>query len=140
AAGIALASLAGTPASALTIIGDPELSDDLATPAVPGGPIVPARERGFTFIKTGKQTSCDAVSYRLRFELKGNPELFAHPTFATLVESLRMDFTDQLPAGLGISHFAVKGDVVGAGGGAVPAAVISSTTGPDDTVSLSDFR
>lgn len=145
AAGIAFASLGIAPASALTIIGDPELVDEeVLTPGggASGGTLEPVepRERGVSFLKTGSHRSCDVVSYRLRFELKGKPENFSDPVVIARLEALRLDFKDQLPAGLSVAHVAVKGDVTGAGGGAVPAYAVSTTATPNDTVEVSDFR
>ena len=136
AAGLVLAAMQGTPALA-------QLAPDL----VPGldleaGPRPhPGRGEAEPFFeKTGKQIGCDYVRYRLRFGAKGDPEKFADSDFAAELQNVRMDFRDTLPPGLEIVHVEVSGDGTAAGGGPLPAPVVSTTTNPSDTVEVDNFR
>ncbi|MBN9219037.1 MAG: hypothetical protein J0I79_13880 [Mesorhizobium sp.] len=92
------------------------------------------------FTKKGGQRSCDYVEYFLSFGLRGDPQAFANPNLAAALKAAKLEFKDQLPHGLSIVNVQVAGDGTDAGGGPLPAAVISSSAGPDDTATVSDFR
>jgi hypothetical protein len=137
AAGLAAAVLAAVPAAS-----QPEPGDGMRELA----PLERAdrpREDGFFepfFHKVGTQLSCDHVRYRIRFGFNASPAALDSPLVAEFFDVHRFALTDQLPAGLSIENAVVAGDVTGVGGGAMPAHVISSTGGPDDTVDLGDFQ
>ncbi|CCV10250.1 conserved exported hypothetical protein [Mesorhizobium sp. STM 4661] len=119
------------------VIAGPEPKLELDNPRVVNpepGRIVPF------FTKKGGQRSCDYVFYTLSFGLRGNAQAFANPAFAAALKKAKLDFKDQLPLGLKIVNVNVSGDGTDAAGGALPAATISSSAGPDDTADVSDFR
>ncbi|MCR4269304.1 DUF11 domain-containing protein [Nitratireductor sp. ZSWI3] len=99
----------------------------------------PEKLRPF-FEKRGIQVNCDYVEYRLRFGMRGNPEIMASPLLDTLLTNVRFDLKDQLPADLAITHVDVMGDITGPGGSPAPAHAVGTTASPDDTLSLSNFR
>ncbi|HTV69705.1 MAG TPA: hypothetical protein VMF90_14320 [Rhizobiaceae bacterium] len=142
-AGIALALLAPAGSAKaleitdLTVIPDGVL-DTLVEGIEPIEPVDPLVE--FFFEKTGGQVSCDYVNYTLRYGLRGKPAFLALPAFEAVLAGYSMDFSDQFPAGLSIVDVQVEGDATGAGGGAIPASVISTMATPNDTVTITDFR
>ena len=136
AAGLALAAMQTAPAMA-------QLAPDL----VPGldleGGVEPHPEHGKAepfFTKIGEQLNCNYVRYRLRFGAEGDPAKFLDPAFTANLQNVRMDFRDTLPAGLEIVDIKVSGDGTDAVGGPLPAASISTTTNPNDTVKVDNFR
>ncbi|MEO5759495.1 MAG: hypothetical protein ABIQ51_21860 [Mesorhizobium sp.] len=92
------------------------------------------------FTKKGGQRSCDYVEYFLSFGLRGDPQSFASPSLAAALKKAQLDFKDQLPHGLSIVNVQVAGDGTDSSGGPLPGAVISSSGGPNDTATVSDFR
>lgn len=156
AATIALVALGATPAAAQTA---PVPVGPVNPGAVEGGTLIPAipfrdpardpedrPERGpveepkLVFGKIGKQESCEAVTYWFGFGLRAEPDYFAHPSLQKALGELRLDFRDQMPAGLEIIDVRISGDVTGAGGSAVPAHVLSTTATTNDTLAISDLR
>ncbi|MDX8498424.1 hypothetical protein RFM99_08320 [Mesorhizobium sp. VK4C] len=138
AAGIAVAM---TPAL-------PALAQDKA-PAAAANPESAPEQRGINpelgrivpfFTKIGGQRSCDTVEYVLSFGIHGDPQDFDRPSVAALLKATRLDFRDQLPHGLQIVSVDVVGDGTSASGGPLPAASISTSAGPDDTTTVSNFR
>ena len=115
-------------------LAEPELKLD--EPAVHPG----ADDVKIFFEKTGKQLNCDYVEYHLRFGVKGSPGILGNPALAESLKAIRLDFKDQMPAGLKIETITATGDGTDAVGGALPAPAISTTTNPDDTGTLTDFR
>lgn len=135
AAGIALAAMPLSPAAAQPLPEVvPELRLDHAVPHPGHDDVVPF------FTKKGVQRNCDYVIYNLRFGARGNPEKFFDPAFANGLKALRMDFRDQVAAGLTIVNVQASGDGTDAVGGPLPAATIGTTTNPNDTATISDFR
>jgi hypothetical protein len=140
AAGIAVALAPALPASAAQTIqvaspdGQPFALDNPSIVNPEPGRVVPF------FTKKGGQRSCDTVEYLLSFGLRGEPQGFASPSLAAALKAAKLEFKDQLPHGLRIVNVQVAGDGTDAGGGPLPAAVISSSAGPDDTATVSDFR
>ncbi|AMS39425.1 MULTISPECIES: EB domain-containing protein [Aminobacter] len=135
AAGIALAAMPLSPAAAQPLPEVvPELRLDHAVPHPGHDDVVPF------FTKKGVQRNCDYVIYNLRFGARGNPEKFFDPAFANGLKALRMDFRDQVAAGLTIVDVQASGDGTDAVGGPLPAATIGTTTNPNDTATISDFR
>ena len=136
AAGIAVALMPSASAFAedAAKLAEPELKLD--EPAVHPG----ADDVKIFFEKTGKQLNCDYVEYHLRFGVKGSPGILGNPALAESLKAIRLDFKDQLPAGLKIETITATGDGTDAVGGALPAPAISTTTNPDDTGTLTDFR
>ncbi|MBA3448771.1 MAG: hypothetical protein H0T56_14435, partial [Pseudaminobacter sp.] len=133
AAGLAFASLGMSPAAAQTETPMLELERD-------GDPI---RERESVepfFEKVGKQISCEYVRYRLRFGAEGDPEKLNSEKFINELKEVRMDFRDQLPAGLSVVNVEINGDITDAAGGAAPTAAVSTIATTDDTVTIEDFR
>ncbi|MER8864807.1 DUF11 domain-containing protein [Mesorhizobium sp. M0751] len=123
------------PAGSVTVIPDTKLDFDNPRIVNPEpGRIVPF------FTKKGTQRGCDYVVYSLSFGLRGNPQGFASPGVAAMLKKVRLDFRDQLPHGLRIVGVHVTGDGTDASGGPLPGAAISSSAGPDDTATVSDFR
>ena len=92
------------------------------------------------FTKKGGHRSCDSVEYVLSFGIHGDPQDFDRPSVAALLKATRLDFKDQLPHGLQIVSVDVAGDGTSASGGLLPFASISTSAGPDDTASVSNFR
>ncbi|MES0152938.1 DUF11 domain-containing protein [Mesorhizobium sp. M0018] len=118
-----------------TAVTDPRLDFDNPRIVNPEpGRIVPL------FTKKGTQRGCDYVVYSLSFGLRGNPQGFASPDLAAMLKKVRLDFRDQLPHGLRIVGVHVTGDGTDASDGPLPGAAISSSAGPDDTATVSDFR
>ncbi|TIP15509.1 MAG: hypothetical protein E5X90_17865, partial [Mesorhizobium sp.] len=76
----------------------------------------------------------------MSFGIHGDPQDFDRPSVAALLKATRLDFKDQLPHGLQIVSVDVVGDGTGASGGPLPAASISTSAGPNDTASVSNFR
>ncbi|MDQ2703659.1 MAG: hypothetical protein M3Y43_00685, partial [Pseudomonadota bacterium] len=139
AAGLALAAMHTAPALAQPA---PDLVPGLDLQPGGGGPgrdpDRPEAEPFFT--KIGRQIDCDYVVYQLRFGARGDPAKFADPAFTTNMQIVRMDFRDTLPAGLEIVDVQVSGDGTDAVGGPLPAPSISTTTNPNDTATIADFR
>jgi hypothetical protein len=135
AAGLALAAMQGLPARAQPAAELPEGLDLDPGPTHPR----PGEAEPF-FTKTGEQLNCDYVRYTLRFGAQGDPAKFLDPAFTADLQNVRLDFRDTLPAGLEIVDVQVSGDGTAAGGGAMPAPSISTTTNPNDTVKIDDFR
>jgi hypothetical protein len=137
AAGIALACLTATPASALeelVIDEEPRLELD-----EPGGPEIDAVAPRPFFEKIGAQRDCNYVTYTLRFGFRGAPAAFASPGFGALIASVRFDFSDQMPNGLTVVDVTAAGDGTMGGGGAL-APSIGTSADPNDTAKLDDFR
>jgi hypothetical protein len=140
AAGLAFASLGIAPAAAQTPLVVPADDRPLIELDRPDGP-VRERERVEPFFeKVGKQISCEYVKYRLRFGAEGEPEVLNSEKFGNELKEIRMDFRDQLPAGLSVVNVEIEGDITDAAGGPAPAASVSTTGTPDDTVTIEDFR
>jgi hypothetical protein len=135
AAGLALAAMQGLPARAQPAAELPEGLDLDPGPTHPR----PGEAEPF-FTKTGEQLNCDYVRYTLRFGAQGDPAKFLDPAFTADLQNVRLDFRDTLPAGLEIVDVQVSGDGTAAGGGPLPAASISTTTNPNDTVKVDNFR
>ena len=135
AAGIALAAMPVPSASALVVVdpANPELR-------IPDG-VLTHPDHGDVqpfFTKKGHQRGCDYVIYDLRFGMRGNPDALAE--FGGILKNLRLDFRDQLPAGLEIVNVQFDGDGTNAVGGPLPAPSVGTTTNPNDTASIADFR
>jgi len=141
AAGVAVAMASALPALAEDTA--PAKTDHAANPdpaAAPRG-INPELTRIVPFFtKKGEQKGCDTVEYMLSFGIHGDPQDFDRPSVAALLKATRLDFRDQLPHGLRIVSVNVAGDGAGASGGPLPAASIGTSTGPDDTATVSNFR
>ncbi|CDX63505.1 conserved exported hypothetical protein [Mesorhizobium plurifarium] len=137
AAGIAVAVMPALPALAQDQA--PAATDQAANPASRGINAELARIVPF-FTKKGGQRSCDSVEYVLSFGIHGDPQDFDRPSVAALLKATRLDFRDQLPHGLQIVSVDVAGDGTSASGGPLPAASISTSAGPNDTASVSNFR
>ncbi|RWA72802.1 hypothetical protein [Mesorhizobium sp.] len=138
AAGIAVAMMPALPA----------LAQDKA-PAATANPGSASGQRGINqelgrivpfFTKKGGQRGCDSVEYVLSFGINGDPQDFDRPSVAALLKATRLDFRDQLPHGLQIVSVNVIGDGTSASGGPLPAASISTSAGPNDTATVSNFR
>lgn len=113
----------------------PELRLDLDNSKI----INPRPERVVPFFtKKGTQRSCDYVVYSLSFGLRGDAQAFAD--LAGLLKTLKIEFKDQLPHGLSIVSAHVSGDGTDASGGPLPGVSISTSAGPNDTATVSDFR
>ncbi|CDX26972.1 conserved exported hypothetical protein [Mesorhizobium sp. ORS 3324] len=141
AAGIAVAMMPALPAlaqdkaaAAAGQAANPESAPELRGINPELGRIVPF------FTKKGGQKSCDSVEYVLSFGIHGDPQDFDRPSVAALLKATRLDFKDQLPHGLQIVSVDVVGDGTSASGGPLPAASISTSAGPNDTASVSNFR
>ncbi|PBC05282.1 DUF11 domain-containing protein [Mesorhizobium sp. WSM3860] len=139
AAGIALAMMPAVPA----------LAQDKAPAGQIANPEITAGSRGINpelgriipfFTKKGGQRGCDSVEYVLSFGIHGDPQDFDRPSVAALLKATRLDFKDQLPHGLQIISVDVVGDGTSASGGPLPPASISTSAGPNDTASVSNFR
>lgn len=131
AAGVAVASFATPQARA----------GDRAIVLEEPGTLHPAPESVVPFFeKTGAQRDCDYVTYRLRFGARGDPAKLNSPGFVAELKSIPMSMKDQIPAGLEIVDVQIGGDGTDAGGGAMPAAVVSTTSSTNDTMTISDFR
>ncbi|RVC54413.1 hypothetical protein EN759_38905, partial [Mesorhizobium sp. M00.F.Ca.ET.038.03.1.1] len=137
AAGIAVAMMPALPAVAQDQA--PATTSQAANPASRGINAELARIVPF-FTKKGGQRSCDTVEYVLSFGIHGDPQDFDRPSVAALLKATRLDFRDQLPHGLQIVSVNVAGDGTSASGGPLPAASISTSAGPNDTASVSNFR
>ncbi|TIW58784.1 MAG: hypothetical protein E5V54_01560 [Mesorhizobium sp.] len=137
AAGIAVAMMPALPALAQSQA--PAATSQAANPASRGINAELARIVPF-FTKKGGQRSCDTVEYVLSFGIHGDPQDFDRPSVAALLKATRLDFRDQLPHGLQIVSVNVAGDGTSASGGPLPAASISTSAGPNDTASVSNFR
>ncbi|RUU89840.1 hypothetical protein EOB59_17590 [Mesorhizobium sp. M7A.F.Ca.MR.176.00.0.0] len=113
----------------------PELRLDLDNSKI----VNPRPERAVPFFtKKGTQRSCDYVVYSLSFGLRGDAQAFADLT--ALLKTLKIEFKDQLPHGLSIVSANVSGDGTDASGGPLPGVSISTSAGPNDTATVSDFR
>ncbi|WP_214470367.1 DUF11 domain-containing protein [Mesorhizobium sp. dw_380] len=138
AAGIAVATLTPVQSFAFdvyTAVTQPKLDFDNPRVINPEpGRLVPF------FTKTGKQRSCDFVEYTLTFGVRGDPRNFANPSLAALLKKAQLDFKDVLPHGLQIVSVHVAGDGTDSSGGPLPGASISTSTNPNDTAVVSDFR
>ncbi|PBB97829.1 hypothetical protein [Mesorhizobium sp. WSM3862] len=139
AAGVAIAMMPAVPA----------LAQDKAPAGQIANPEITAGSRGINpelgriipfFTKKGALRGCDSVEYVLSFGIHGDPQDFDRPSVAALLKATRLDFKDQLPHGLQIVSVDVVGDGTGASGGQLPAASISTSAGPNDTASVSNFR
>lgn len=145
AAGIALASTGITPSLAQTpeiVPLDPEIVRPIQPEMEPSaGParVAPEPVRPF-FEKTGAQTNCDYVVYRIRFGLDMSPEVALAPGLNTYLSATRIDLRDQLPPGLSIVDVDITGDATGSGGGALPPEAVSTTASHDDTLAIEDIR
>jgi hypothetical protein len=128
-AGLALAAMQG-PALAQPA---PDLPEGIPDPDRPD-------EAPPFFEKIGGQIDCEYVVYQLRFGARGNPAKFLDPIFIAEMEDVRIDLRDTLPAGLEIVDIQVSGDGTAADGGPLPDPTISTTTNPNDTMTLDDFR
>ena len=139
AAGLAVACLT-SPANAQAKfeVVKPELRLELENP---GGRIEadPGEIRPF-FEKKGRQLNCDYVEYRLRFGLKGSAGVLGDPAVNALLQTVKLDFYDQMPNGLTVVDVEAKGDGTDAGGGPLPAMTIGTTADPNDTAKLENFR
>ncbi|UVK39288.1 DUF11 domain-containing protein [Mesorhizobium sp. AR10] len=138
AAGIAVAMLTPVQVFAEDAVPiGPELRLDLDNPRV----VNPRPDRVVPFFtKKGTQRGCDYVVYSLSFGLRGDPQSFADPNLVARLKKLKMDFKDQLPAGLEIVNVNVSGDGTDSAGGPLPGATISTSANPNDTATVSDFR
>ncbi|KAA3441637.1 hypothetical protein C7I87_34515 [Mesorhizobium sp. SARCC-RB16n] len=138
AAGIAVATLTpvqGFASEVYTAVTQPRLDFDNPRIVNPEpGRLVPF------FTKKGGQRSCDYVEYFLSFGVRGDPQNFANPNLAALLNKARLDFKDVLPHGLQIVGVHVAGDGTDSSGGPLPGASISTSTNPNDTATVSDFR
>ncbi|CAN7202122.1 hypothetical protein [Mesorhizobium sp. LjRoot246] len=115
----------------------PELKLDLDSSRV----ITPRPDRVVPFFtKTGTQRGCDYVVYSLSFGLRGDPQGLADPSLEARLKKVRVDFKDQLPHGLEIVNVNVSGDGTDSSGGPLPGATISTSSNPNDTAVVSDFR
>ncbi|RUV20805.1 hypothetical protein [Mesorhizobium sp. M7A.F.Ca.MR.245.00.0.0] len=113
----------------------PELRLDLDNSKI----VNPRPERAVPFFtKKGTQRSCDYVVYSLSFGLRGDAQAFADLT--ALLKTLKIEFKDQLPHGLSIVSANVSGDGTDASGGPLPGVSISTSAGPNDTATVSNFR
>ncbi|PBB80642.1 hypothetical protein CK218_14955 [Mesorhizobium sp. WSM3879] len=139
AAGVAIAMMPAVPA----------LAQDKAPAGQIANPEITAGSRGINpelgriipfFTKKGALRGCDSVEYVLSFGIHGDPQDFDRPSVAALLKATRLDFKDQLPHGLQIVSVDVVGDGTSASGGPLPAASISTSAGPNDTASVSNFR
>ncbi|MDX8466674.1 hypothetical protein RFM26_13360 [Mesorhizobium sp. VK23B] len=139
AAGVAVAMMPALPA----------LAQDKAPAGQAANPEPALAQRGINpelgriipfFSKKGGQRGCDSVEYVLSFGIHGDPQDFDWPSVAALLKATRLDFKDQLPHGLQIVSVDVVGDGTSASGGPLPAASISTSAGPNDTTSVSNFR
>ncbi|MCX7305642.1 MAG: EB domain-containing protein [Hyphomicrobiales bacterium] len=136
AAGLALAAMQAVPART-----QPAADVPLGLDLDPGPTHHPRPgEAEPFFTKTGEQLNCDYVRYTLRFGAAGDPAKFLDPAFIAEMQNVRLDFRDTLPAGLEIVDVKVSGDGTDAAGGPLPAPTVSTTTNPNDTVKLDDFR
>ncbi len=134
AAGLALAAMHGPHAAAQPL----ELATGLN---VEGGHPNPDEGETNPFLeKNGIQRDCDYVEYRLRFGARGDPAKFMDPAFTAELQGISLTFRDQMPAGLEIVDIEASGDGTDALGGPLPAGVIGTTTNPNDTATISDFR
>ncbi|MDG4891653.1 hypothetical protein [Mesorhizobium sp. WSM4887] len=139
AAGVAIAMMPAVPAVAQ----DKAPAGQIANPEITAGSrgINPELGRIIPFFtKKGALRGCDSVEYVLSFGIHGDPQDFDRPSVAALLKATRLDFKDQLPHGLQIVSVDVVGDGTGASGGPLPAASISTSAGPNDTASVSNFR
>ncbi len=138
AAGIAVAMFTPVGSHAQDAVQiSPELKLELDNPRV----VNPRPDRVVPFFtKKGAQRSCDYVVYSLSFGLRGDPQGFADPSFVAKLKKLKIDFKDQLPAGLAIVNVNMSGDGTDSGGGPLPGATISTSANPNDTATVSDFR
>ena len=109
-----------------------------AKPGEGGAP--PAEESGVLFHKTGAQIDCDYVVYKIRFGFKAPAGTFDNPLVAAELKAVRLDFKDQIPAGLSIVSTTIVGDVTDAAGLNPPASSISTIATANDTLKISDFR
>ena len=134
AAGLALAAM--HPGDAFAQPAGP----DGLTLDLPAGPHPHPAEVLPFFTKKGAQRDCDHVIYELRFGARGDPSRFLDPLFIAGLKSLRMDFRDQLPAGLKVVGIEASGDGTDAAGGPLPEGTTGTTLTPDDTAELVDFR
>ena len=137
AAGLALAAMHVPHASAEDAV--PLSSEGLKLDRPDGPNPNPAEVLPF-FEKRGAQRDCDYVVYDLRFGARGDASKFLDPVFIAQLQALSMTFTDQLPAGLEVVGIEASGDGTDAVGGPLPAGAISTTTNPNDTATIADFR
>jgi len=147
AASFALATLAPAAAKTLTpgeladlSVIPPEMMGGLAAPLEHATPVPGDDDIKVFFEKTGHQQDCDYVTYTLRYGISGPAAVLSNPAFATFLNSFRMDFSDQLPAGLSIVGVSVDGDGSDGAGGAMPASQIFTGVNPNDSVSIENFR
>ena len=140
AAGLALAAMQTAPA----------LSQPAAEPLpteglrLDRGPDSPHPDRGEAlpfFTKIGGQRDCDYVVYDLRFGARGDPEKFLDPAFIAEPAGGADGFPrHSFRPACEIVDVQVSGDGTDAVGGPLPAATISTTTNPNDTATIADFR
>ncbi|QKD00757.1 hypothetical protein [Mesorhizobium loti] len=138
AAGIAVATLTPVQSFAFdvyTAVTQPKLDFDNPRVVNPEpGRLVPF------FTKKGGQRSCDYVEYFLSFGVRGDPQNFTNPSLAALLKKAQLDFKDVLPHGVQIVSVHVAGDGTDSSGGPLPGASTSTSTNPNDTATVSDFR
>jgi hypothetical protein len=105
----------------------------------PDRPGIPPRPE-VVFTKTGTQIECDYVVYKLHFATTEPAAFWTDPNVVALLKRTKLDFSDQVPAGLSIISAAVTGDVTNAAGAGSPLSIIGTTATTNDTVKISDFR
>ena len=138
AAGLALAAMQAAPAAAQPL---PDLVPDLNLDGRDPQPTSRAR-RGRAFLHQEGQRSSTATTSSTT--LASAPAAIRRsssiPASSPTCKAVRLDFRDTLPAGLEIVDVQVSGDGTDAVGGPLPAAAISTTTNPNDTAKIADFR